>query len=197
MNTSETTEAEAPKGGALRRYERVGSSVATTRPERSVAHSPSSTDGASSGDEDRFASVEALPRLAAADRPLSARLGGANTPDPPASASTAFLSCEPIGFPSGCCEASAPIPSSGKMQWSGGTISKQRPKQTAKGRRKAWADASGRSYSTPPTTGPTMQPTPDTVPIEAMTVPNLSEKRSVARMMAAFSAMEPSRPVRK
>mmetsp|Transcript_21071 Transcript_21071/g.64358 ORF Transcript_21071/g.64358 Transcript_21071/m.64358 type:complete len:285 (-) Transcript_21071:469-1323(-) len=185
MKTSDTIEAEAAKGGALSRYERVGSSVATMRPERSVAHSPSTTEGArrSELEVDRGMLLLRLSALLSLfSRPPSAR---------PVAVLPRSVS---MGRPSGCWPSVVLMPSRGMIAWRGGTRSTQKTKQTINGNRKACAGSSGRSYSTPPTTGPIIQPMPDTVPMDAITVPSLSEKRSVARMIEAFSAIEPSSP---
>eukprot|EP00966_Prymnesium_polylepis_P261546 6041061-Prymnesium_polylepis.1 len=55
-----------------------------------------------------------------------------------------------------------------------GSSSSGATEQTKKGVRKAHAASDTMSWSTPPITGPTMQPTPEMVPIDAITVPRRS-----------------------
>ena len=70
--------------------------------------------------------------------------------------------------------------------------------KTTNGRRNAHASSPpAASKSTPPSGGPTMQPTPETVPIEAITVPRRSWKRADTRMMHDVSASAPVRPLKK
>mmetsp|Transcript_1415 Transcript_1415/g.3012 ORF Transcript_1415/g.3012 Transcript_1415/m.3012 type:complete len:317 (+) Transcript_1415:757-1707(+) len=70
--------------------------------------------------------------------------------------------------------------------------------QTKNGIRKADFGSSGNaSYETPPITGPTMHPTPDTVPIDAITSPKRSWKQLDTMAMHAVSARAPVRPLRK
>ena len=84
----------------------------------------------------------------------------------------------------------------GRMNQSGSTRAASAREHTTKGVRKRHGPST-RSYSTPPITGPTMQPTAQIVPTAAITAPSDSLNVLVMRMMHAVSASAPVSPLRK
>mmetsp|Transcript_14648 Transcript_14648/g.33461 ORF Transcript_14648/g.33461 Transcript_14648/m.33461 type:complete len:360 (+) Transcript_14648:980-2059(+) len=83
----------------------------------------------------------------------------------------------------------------------GGSSSSGKSPHSRNGSRKAH-DGGGKSLSgmmscTPPMTGPTMQPMPETVPMDAITIANLSSNFFETMMMHAVSARAPVRPLMK